>query len=152
MPIIDAKVLRTQFGDQLHVLLDKIPDMSKLRYQHKLWHGRGLWWGEADGMVQFYAWTGPGNEHGFGGSVIPIVTTEGEHVSLLGPWSSRPGVMNKAGFPACMDVKWTVSRGDFEQNQGRYGCILVSKVNFAGKITLVRQVDHDGEPTWEPVT
>lgn len=52
------------------------------------------------GVVHFYSYSGPGR--GFGGAKITVPTIEGEEI-LVGPWSSRCGVMNHV-FQASMEV------------------------------------------------
>lgn len=131
----------------LCLLLDREPDMTGLRFQHR----DGLWWGEADGMVQFYAWRGPGNERGFGGDTFRVTTVDDKVVELLGPWSSRPGVMNRAGFPACVEAWWASSPEAFEEGSLRYGHVLVDLVRASGLIQLEKRVNDRGEPTWHPV-
>ena len=104
-----------------------------MRFQHR----DGLWWGEADGMVQFYAWEGPGNAGGFGGSVYKLPMADGTIAELLGPWSSRPGVMHQAGFPACMEVEWAVD------DNYAYGHMLVDVIKASGLVALEQLTDSD---------
>ena len=54
----------------------------------------GLYRAQHEEFVKFYAWKGPGNEGGFGGSVFLITMQDGTKRKLLGPWSSRAGACN----------------------------------------------------------
>lgn len=47
---------------------------------------------------RFFAWVGPHNEGGFGGSTFEITMLDGTTQKLLGPWSSRAGAINSV-FP-----------------------------------------------------
>lgn len=89
----------------LELLVDEIPVRSEMRFQHD--EERGLWYGEKDGFVRFYFWSGPENEGGFGGHNFTIQTVDGEEVTLRGPYSSRSSVMNKVGFGPCVGVRIT---------------------------------------------
>lgn len=80
------------------IWVEDMPELSDLRYEQ-----RGhLYFAEKDGLVSFYAYSGPGD--GYGGRAFPITLVDGTEVVLKGPWSSRPAVMMKAGFPECVDV------------------------------------------------
>ncbi len=82
----------------LVLTVDNMPEQVDLRYQRK----DNLYWAELDGYVQFFAHS-PGNESGFGGHVFDLTLTDGEQVSIRGPWSSRASAMNNH-FPHCVDV------------------------------------------------
>lgn len=85
---------------KLQIVVDGKPKFEDLRYEHK----GGLWFAEKGGYVSFFSWHGPKNEEGYCGRCYPITTVEGEEVLLLGPWSSRSGVMNQYFTPQCLDV------------------------------------------------
>lgn len=93
----------------LRVLVDKMPDLDDLRYEKK----DELYYAELGGYVNFFSWNperdGKGRKEwqGFGGAVFPITLTNGEKVTLRGPWSSRAGVMNSVGFGPCVEVSLT---------------------------------------------
>ena len=69
----------------------------------------GLYFAEKEGWVSFYFYEVPGE--GFGGRVFEITLKDGKKLSLVGPWSSRSGSMNKAGFPLSMEAT-TYTIGD----------------------------------------
>jgi hypothetical protein len=101
MKILDMKVHWYENFDnepELMLLVDKLPDHDDLRYEKK----GPLYFAEKDGYVSFFAYSQPGD--GYGGRVFPIVLTDGTKMDLKGPWSSRAGAMNRAGFVPCLDV------------------------------------------------
>lgn len=67
------------------------------------------------GVAFYYSYSGPGR--GFGGARIEIPVEDGTTHVLIGPWSSRCGVMNHA-FQASMEV------------------VLNSRYNMAGAMTF----------------
>jgi len=94
-------MLKWANSPKIKITVDKLPEISDLRYQYK---EPGMWFSEKDGYISFYYWLPPKQDNGFGGMQIPITMTSGEKVTLLGPWSSRAGVMNKHFLPQCVDV------------------------------------------------
>jgi hypothetical protein len=89
---------------RLHLEADDIPTIDELEYEGSV--DEGLWYAESDdGFVSYFAWDG-GQQDGYGGRHYDITTVDGEEVTLKGPWSSRAGVMNKAGYGPCMDVRF----------------------------------------------
>jgi len=135
--ILKASVI----NGRLRVIIDHMPKSDEFRYRHDL--RRKLWWGQADGMVRFFFWESPTNNGGFGGRTFRITTEDGEQIELFGPWSSRCGVMNKAGCPASMDVDWSLDGESWTA-----GHILVSLVAETGMVELTKVIDRRGEPTW----
>lgn len=85
----------------LHNVFEESPSLYE-KYCMQTGHGdTTLYFGvNPVGIVSFYAYPGPGN--GFGGAHIKVNTVSGEE-TLIGPWSSRCGVMNHA-FQASMDI------------------------------------------------
>lgn len=73
---------------------------ENLRYERK----GSLYYAENGGMVSFFYYSRP--DEGFGGRHFPIVLKDGTEKILKGPWSSRAGVMNAAGFGPCVDVSF----------------------------------------------
>ena len=130
----------------IKVLVDEFPEA---RFTRK----GDLWFGEKDGYVQFYGWTGPGNEGGFGGRHFPITMEDGNGVVLKGPWSSRPGEMNAAGFTPCVDVSITDDPVKWEQQFFYDGNVTVEWLQAAldehcpGE-RLVEVANSAGEPVW----
>jgi len=106
-----------------------------------------LWYAESDdGFVSYFAWSG-GQQDGYSGRHFDITTVEGEEVTLKGPWSSRAGVMNKAGYGPCMDVVY---------NSTNSGAITVDRAEeaideFLEDVELERTVKFSNdEPYWVP--
>jgi len=89
---------------RLHLRADDIPTIDELEYEGSV--EEGLWYAESDdGFASYFAWDG-GQQDGYGGRHYDITTVDGEEVTLKGPWSSRAGVMNLAGYGPCMDVRF----------------------------------------------
>lgn len=80
------------------IWVDALPELSDLRYEKR----GNLYYAEKNGYVNFYYYDRPGD--GYGGRQFPITLTDGTEVVLKGPWSSRAGVMQKAGFPETVEV------------------------------------------------
>jgi hypothetical protein len=76
---------------KLQVLVDEVTPRSELRFEHE----DGLWVGIEDGYVEYYAWSGDGNDGGYSGRCFEITAVDGGRVILRGPWSSRAGCVNK---------------------------------------------------------
>lgn len=106
MQVLDAQVdWREDVANdpKLEVLIDGVPDRSEMRFEHD--SERGLWYADHEGYAEFFKWSGPENEGGYGGRNYTITTVDGEEVTLRGPWSSRAGVLNKFGFGPCVSVR-----------------------------------------------
>jgi len=118
MKIIAAKIRWNNEWDNdpnLELLVDAFPDYSLLRYEKR----GSLYYAELDGYVSFYAYSGPGD--GFGGRTFPITIIDGTQVNLKGPWSSRAGCMNNAGFKKCVDVSFIDDRASYDRGYTFYG-------------------------------
>jgi hypothetical protein len=131
---------------RLKVLVDRMPDHETLTYEK-----RGcLYFAEKEGYVSFYAYDKPGD--GYGGSIFPITLNTGEKVDLIGPWSSRPGVMNSHGFTPCVDVSITDEPKMFEGKgcfcAGHITLELAEKAAEMAGCFLVKE--DDGEVNWYP--
>lgn len=73
-------------------IFDQHPDLPSIYYaEHR------------DGWVQFFSWNGT-PDRGHGGAHFPIMLRSGKEITLIGPWSSRSGVMNKLGFGPCTEA------------------------------------------------
>lgn len=81
-----------------NVVVEDVPDRQELRYKQK----GSLYFAEKDGLIKFFSWSGPGE--GYGGDIFNITMEDGSTKSLKGPWSSRAGCMNNAGFKLCTDA------------------------------------------------
>lgn len=106
MDVLDAQVdWKEGYGNppSLQVLVDETPERSALRFRHE----DGIWYGERDGYAEYYSWSGPGNEGGFSGRCITVLTVSGNEVTLKGPWSSRAGCVNLRGLGPVVDVSLT---------------------------------------------
>jgi len=86
---------------QLRLFVDEIPNRDDMVYTKK----DGLYFSELDGLVSFFSYDRPGQ--GFSGSGYTLDMDDGTIVVLSGPWSSRAGCMNGAGFTPCLDVSLT---------------------------------------------
>lgn len=105
---------------RLQIVVDEKPKFEDLRYEHK---GESLWFAHKEGYVSFFSWRGPGNEDGYCGRKYTITLLNGTKKDLLGPWSSRSGVMNQYFIPQCLDVS-------LKTTQDTYSCWC------AGAVTL----------------
>ncbi|HRR49605.1 MAG TPA: hypothetical protein P5293_06605 [Bacteroidales bacterium] len=154
MKILDMKVCWYENFDndpQLQILVDKMPDFDDLLYEKK----DGLYFAEKDGYVSFFVYTKPGE--GFGGRVFPITLTDGTKVDLKGPWSSRAGVMNKAGFEPCLDVHLTDDPEVWKRGYTFYAAHVTKKLvdeyldKFLPDVFLYKQEDkRDGDIIYLP--
>lgn len=62
-----------------------------------------LFFGSNDqGIVEFFSYSGEGR--GYGGNKFYLEMADGTERCLKGPWSSRSGVMNRAGFEPCSEI------------------------------------------------
>lgn len=101
MKIVNAYIKwYNQYGNspEWNIVVEDVPDYKELRYKQK----GSLYFAEKDGLIKFFSWSGPGE--GYGGSVFNITMEDGSDKALKGPWSSRAGCMNHAGFKLCTDA------------------------------------------------
>jgi hypothetical protein len=123
---------------RLEITVDEIPDYSYIL--HSVDEVLGLYYAEKDGFVHFLAHSGtPKKQEGYGGRSFLIETLDGPK-ELIGPWSSRAGVMNAHGFGPCLDVTLK------EEDGGRIAgaCTLAFALEA---IKLCRPVPHRQETT-----
>lgn len=115
---------------RLRLLLDRLPELDEYVYSFVPTgdkEGEGLYWAEVDGVVRFYFWSGK-PDRGFGGRHYTIRLDDETVVTLKGPWSSGPSVLNNH-FPHCMDVSLTDDPGVFERGHTYFaGNVLVDVV------------------------
>lgn len=157
MKILDAQVdWREDVGNdpRLEVLVDKIPDRSDLRFEHE----DGIWCAIDNGYVEYFAWSGEGNDGGYSGRCFEITTVEGEQVTLRGPWSSRAGCVNKRSFGPVVDVRLTDNPETLERGYTfKSGTLSLLATKQAIDLTdevahLERVIKFDSdEPYWVPV-
>lgn len=125
MEIWDAEIdWREDFGNPARLInyVNKVPNHTDVTFTGNT--ETGLWYGEnEDGYASWFAWDG-GQQDGYGGRHYELEMEDGSTQVLKGPWSSRAGVMNKAGFGPCMDVLY---RTHEEQLGGRSGGMTVEK-------------------------
>lgn len=157
MKILDAQIdWREHVGNdpQLEVLVDETPDRSELRFDHE----DGLWIAIDNGYVEYFAWSGEGNDGGYSGRSFEITTVDGDEVTLKGPWSSRAGCVNKRRFGPVVDVRLATDPGVLERGYTfQTGTLTLSAAKQA--IDLVAEGAHlkrvikfdSDEPYWIPV-
>jgi len=103
-----AEVITDVNGDpEVRVHNISPPSMDQFLFTRKRVKGGALYWGEKNGFVHFFYYSGP--SEGYGGRTFSIRMDDGTVAELHGPWSSRSAVMNDAGFPPCVEV--VVERG-----------------------------------------
>lgn len=108
MNILDSQVdWHEDVGNdpRLEVLVDETPHRSELRFEHE----ESIWCAIQDGYVEYFAWSGNGNEGGYTGDCFDITTVDGESITLRGPWSSRAGCVNNRSFGPVVDVRLTTN-------------------------------------------
>ena len=148
MKILNAKVdwmMNFHNHPSLMVLVDKIPEESV--YTHK----DGLYFSNTEGFCRYFAYEKPGD--GYGGRQFPIKMDDGTTKVLIGPWSSRAGVMNHC-FTPCIDVYITEDTKNFgtKNYYTRYhGAITLELAEQAAKMAKCHLVKVlDGDITWHP--
>lgn len=112
---------------------ENVPGADELRYEVR----DGCYFAEKNGLVRFYYYTKPGD--GFGGSKFLITMTDGTEKELIGPWSSRAGVMNGQGFKPCLEVVLN----------GFASAVTVEWLESQG--IPCKAIDSHGETIYEPV-
>jgi len=157
MKILDAQVdWREDVGKdpRLEVLVDEIPKRSELLFEHE----DSLWVAIENGYVEYFAWSGEGNDGGYSGRSFEIMTVDGEQVTLRGPWSSRAGCVNKRRFGPVVDVRLATDPSVLEKGYTfKSGTLTLSAAKQAIDLTdedahLERVVKFDSqEPYWRPV-
>jgi hypothetical protein len=71
--------------------------VDKYEYPNYIYEEKqGLYYAETDGFASFFSYTAPGE--GFAGRHFDITMKDGSKKTLIGPWSSRAGCLNKIGF------------------------------------------------------
>jgi len=96
----------------LEVIVDNIPDYSEImEYECKKFEKIELYYAsdEKTGLVNFYL-SDFEDHRGFGGRSFKLNMKDGSVVTLVGPWSSRPAIFHKAGFPFCTNIYITEER------------------------------------------
>jgi len=142
MKVLKAKVE----NNELRILVDRIPSLSELVFEKKY----PLYFAEKEGYVAFFSYRNPGN--GYGGRTFNINirqkngnTTKEE---LIGPWSSRTGVMNKVGFIPSMSVAITDDENTFNRSytfHTGYITVQLAKDCLPKGYVLKKKINEDGE-------
>ena len=136
---------------KLQVLVDEIPSRDELRFKHE----NGLWVAIENSYVEYFAWSGDGNDGGYSGRCFEITTIDGEQVTLKGPWSSRAGCVNKRSFGPVVDVELATDPEELERGYTfKAGTMTLSAakqavdlVDEASHLERVVKFDSD-EPYW----
>jgi hypothetical protein len=140
MKLLDAQVdWREDVGNapRLEVLADEIPDRYELRFEHE----NNIWCAIEDGYVEYFAWSGNGNDGGYTGDHYTIRMRDGEEVTLKGPWSSRAGCVNNRSFGPVVDVRLTTNSETLERGHTfKTGTLTLSAAKQA--IDLVDESCH----------
>jgi hypothetical protein len=157
MRILDADVeWYEEVGNdpRLQVVVDEVPAREDLRFQHD----DGIYCGILDGYVDYYAWSGDGNDGGYGGVCITIQMGDDNVETLHGPWSSRAGQVNLRRFGPIVDVDLTSDPTTTEQGYPiQSGALTLAAAKQAiDRVSepchLERRIRYDSEePVWIPV-
>ena len=123
---------------QLRIIVDEMPKHEDLRYKHIDIGTTELWFAEKEGYVSFYAWKSPKQDEGYGRRHFPIILEDGSMVTLLGPWSSRAGVMNKWFLPQCLDVALKPLKDKYDL---WYGCSVTLEFALEAIKLCVEPID-----------
>lgn len=118
-------------------------DRDQVNYDHILFEKRGdLYYGESQGLVNFFAYSGPGQ--GYGGASFPIKMKDGSKETLVGPWSSRSSCMNNAGFGPCLDVVFRFNGNTWHRGAGAITLRLAQRImkDFLPGIYLIPFMPH----------
>lgn len=140
--MVDAFGLTYHNAPTLEMLVDEMPKDFVYRT-----NGKGLYYGEKDGLVSFYFHSGnPERQSGFGGSTFTLPMEDGTVKTLVGPWSSRAGVMNAHGFGPCLDVTLTDDPDAWERGWTMYAghCTLAVALEAIQPAVMDHQVKNSG--------
>jgi hypothetical protein len=129
----------------LRVVVDHIPDTSEMRFEK-----RGpLYFAEKDGFVRFFHYDHP--DRGYDGAVFTVTMTDGAIVNLKGPWSSRSGVMNAAGFTPSMEVNIKIEGGPgWRAGHASIEWLQANGVKLVPVWHGYEYMKDENEPMWEP--
>lgn len=144
MKLLDAKVnWRFDWANspELMILVDEIPDYKNIPHR-KVVRREGnrfestIYWGEQDGLVDFFVSTS--DKNGYGGRTFDTLLEDGTREAVKGPWSSGCYAMNVNGFPLSADCLITTDLKAWDQGYAYIGghitlevaneaCELISK-------------------------
>lgn len=133
---------------RLQVLVDKMPKQEDLIFDQK----GTLYFAELDGYVQFFHYEKPGQGYGGAHYFLHVKDERSKGLvlkELIGPWSSRSGCMNNAGFTPCIEVSITDNAEDFDRGYTFYaGDITIELAKKAidlipGARLMLRKPDNE---------
>ena len=141
---------------ELKVLVNHMPGLEAFEF---IRNEAGLYWGVFGDVVKYMFHSDPPEEpqRGFGGRVFTLQMLDGNYVKLVGPWSSRAGLVN-LDFPITVDVSITDDPVAMMRGYTLFsGAVLLESVNWwmlkqrkrEFNWRMVRKVDG-GEPIWVP--
>ena len=146
----DAQFPKTE----LVVLVDEEVPLSDFRFERD----GNIWYGEKNGMAEFFAWSETADHQGYGGQAFRLTMADGEDVVLPGPYSSRAGAVNLHGFGPvvnamvtddreCFEDEWTMNhRLHLTLDAARYAASLIDT-----DVELVEELKFsDDEPYYIP--
>lgn len=137
---------------RLEVLVDELPEWGDMRFRER----SGLYYAELEGFVNFMYYGGNGeNTGGYGGRHFDLKMTNGMTETLRGPWSSRAGCVNRAGFPHCIEVSITDEPDVWERGYTfMAGALTVEKAHecleYLDGVYLRKEERWDGEIYYVP--
>lgn len=157
MRILDAQVewyAESANDPRLEVLVDELPERTELRFENE----DELWWATHDGYVEYFEWSGEGNDGGYSGRSFELTTVDGETVTLRGPGASRAGRVNQRGLGPVVDARLTTDPQTLECGHTfKSGSLTLSAAkqavdlaDSASHLTRIRKFSDD-EPYWIPV-
>ena len=114
----------------LDLLVDAMPKRDDMVFEKR----GDLYFGEKEGLVEFFSYSRPGQ--GYGGRVYTLRMEDGSTAELKGPWSSRAGAMNAAGFTHCLDVAITDDEKAFKRGHTFYSA-AVTKATVDAALDLI---------------
>src|ERR1051326_420537 len=97
MEVLAARVnYNEQFDNppRLEILVDEFP---KVEFEAKEDTGGIAYFGEKNGLVQFY-FSDPRDKSGYGGRSFTLAMKDGSEKIITGPWSSNSSYMNSLGL------------------------------------------------------
>lgn len=150
MKVLDASLWvyskEVMSSHRLQILVDRIPKLEELRFSCK----DGCYFAEKDGYVEFYYWSGKGNDGGFYGREFPIIMEDGKKVVLKGAWSSRSSIMNKF-FKQSIEISITENKNNFERGYTFFGRAITVELakdvvkKFLPDWTVIKEIKWNDE-------
>jgi hypothetical protein len=131
MNILDVQVDWSEEYDNdptLRVVVDKAPDLNKLPHVAVPLDGGTMYVALQDGVCHFLCSTG--DKSGYGGRKFDLTMADGRVKQVIGPWSSRAGVVNGLGlmgWPGVVEVYHKETEGDYP-NMWYHGMSLSVKL------------------------